>query len=334
MNALAPLDFRLLNEFQRDFPLLPQPFAHIAERVGGTEGEVIAALVRLRDAGAVSRIGAVFAPRCIGASTLAALSAPTGQLERIAELVSRHPEVNHNYQREHRYNLWFVATAQDRTALDLALRRIEVETGCTVLRLPLLEEFHIDLGFDLAGDLARNGKSRCTERAVPADEMPELTEAQRRLLRALQDGLELLPRPYSRLAMRADLGEDEVLRLIQDWLARAFVKRFGVVVRHHELGYTANAMCVWDVPDEEVAALGARLASEPAVTLCYRRARALAQADWPYNLFCMIHGRNRDQVLAEVAALRVRHGLAAYPQAVLFSVRRFKQRGARYLHAG
>jgi len=334
MNTLAPLDFRLLNEFQRDFPLLPQPFAALAERVGASESEVIAAFARLREAGTVSRIGAVFAPRCVGASTLAALAAPEGELERIAELVSAHAEVNHNYQREHRYNLWFVVTAQDQQALDLALRRIEAETGCAVLRLPLLEEFHIDLGFDLATDFAKHGKSGCGARAMPAGGMQDMSEAERRLLRVLQEGLELLPRPYSRLAMRADLDEGEVLRMISDWLARAFVKRFGVVVRHHELGYTANAMCVWDVPDEEVAALGARLASEPAVTLCYRRARALPAADWPYNLFCMIHGRNRDQVDAEIAALRARHGLAAFPQAVLFSVRRFKQRGARYLHAG
>ena len=324
------LDFRLLNEFQRDFPLLPQPFATLAERVGVSESEVIAAFARLSDAGAVSRIGAVFAPRCVGASTLAALSAPDGQLERIAELVSRHPEVNHNYQREHRYNLWFVVTAQDQAALDLALRRIEAETGCAVLRLPLLEEFHIDLGFDLA----RHHQSRCGARAAPVGGLQHMTEAERRLLRVLQDGLELLPRPFSRLAMRADLAEEEVLRLISDWLARAFIKRFGVVVRHQELGYTANAMCVWDVPDDAVAALGARLATESSVTLCYRRARALPEAEWPYNLFCMIHGRNRDEVHAEIAALCARQGLDAYPQAVLFSLRRFKQRGARYLHAG
>ncbi|MBI3526332.1 MAG: AsnC family transcriptional regulator [Betaproteobacteria bacterium] len=324
------LDLRLLNEFQRDFPLLPQPYAAVAERVGVSENAVIAAYARLREAGAVSRIGAVFAPRCVGASTLAALSAPVGQLERIADLVSQHPEVNHNYQREHRYNLWFVATAQDPQALDLALRRIEAETGCAVLRLPLLEEFHIDLGFDLA----TQSKPRCGARAMPAGGMQDMSEAERRLLRVLQDGMELLPRPYSRLAMRADLTEAEVLRMISDWQEHAFVKRFGVVVRHHELGYTANAMCVWDVPDAQVAALGANLAGEPAVTLCYRRARAVPEAGWPYNLFCMIHGRNRAEVDAGIAALCARHGLAAYPQAVLFSVRRFKQRGARYLHAG
>jgi DNA-binding Lrp family transcriptional regulator len=331
MNVPASLDFRLLNEFQRDFPLLPRPYASIAERLGSTEDEVIATLTKLCDQGTVSRIGAVIAPRSIGASTLAALAAPEDSLERIADLVSRHPEVNHNYQREHRYNLWFVATAQDEAALAAALRRIEAETGCGVLRLPLLEEFHIDLGFDLA----RTGKPHCATRAVAPSDFTQdaaLNEAEQRLLRALQDGLELLPRPFSRLALRAKLSEDQVLAMLEDWLRRGFVKRFGVVVRHHELGYTANAMCVWDVPDAQVAKLGARLAAEPAVTLCYRRARAQPAIDWPYNLFCMIHGRSRAEVEAEIAALYARHGLSDYPQAVLFSVRRFKQRGARYLH--
>ena len=329
MNAPAVLEFRLLNEFQRDFPLLPRPFAVIAERLGGTEGEVIETLSRLRDRGTVSRIGAVIAPRSVGASTLAALVAPADQLERIAGLVNSHPEVNHNYQREHRYNLWFVATAQDQAALAETLRRIEAETGCSVLRLPLLEEFHIDLGFDLAGTGEARGAARAP-RELP--HLEDWSEPERRLLRALQDGLELLPRPYGRLALRAGLSEEQVLELLANWLAKGFVKRFGVVVRHHELGYAANAMCVWDVADGEVAALGARLAAEPAVTLCYRRARARQAWDWPYNLFCMIHGRNRAEVETEIAALCARHALAAYPQAVLFSVRRFKQRGAHYLH--
>ena len=328
MNAPDSLDFRLLNEFQRDFPLLSRPYATLAEQLGSSEGEVIAALARLRQQGAVSRIGAVIAPRSVGASTLAALSAPPEQLERIAELVSRHPEVNHNYQREHRYNLWFVATAEDQAALAAALRSIEAETGCSVISLPLLEGFHIDLGFDLT----RNGKSHCAAVAGAASETAVLGEAERRLLGVLQDGLELLPQPYSRLALRAGLSEGEVLGLIEAWLRRGFVKRFGVVVRHHELGFTANAMCVWDVPDAQAAAIGARLAAEPAVTLCYRRARAEPQADWPYNLFCMIHGRDRAAVESEIAALGARHGLSAFPQAVLFSLRRFKQRGARYVH--
>ncbi|MCX7174380.1 MAG: Lrp/AsnC family transcriptional regulator [Proteobacteria bacterium] len=323
------LDFRLLNEFQRDFPLLSRPYAALAERLGSTEAEVIAALARLREQGMVSRIGAVIAPRRVGASTLGALAVPADRLEHIADLVSRHPEVNHNYQREHRYNLWFVATVEDEKALAAVLHGIEMETGYGVMSLPLLEGFHIDLGFDMTRMAKSHGATSVT---VESPESSSLSEAERRLLSALQNGLELLPRPYSRLARRAGLGENEVLDLIEDWLRRGFVKRFGVVVRHHELGYTANAMCVWDVPDAQVAEIGARLAAEPDVTLCYRRARAQLAAEWPYNLFCMIHGHDRAEVESVIAALSGRHGLSAYPHAVLFSLRRFKQRGARYIH--
>ncbi|MDD5250234.1 MAG: Lrp/AsnC family transcriptional regulator [Rhodocyclaceae bacterium] len=315
-------DFRLLNDFQRDFPLTARPFAALAERLSCTEDEVIFAFGRLRQEGVVSRIGAVLAPRRVGASTLAALQAPAAALERIAAIVSDRPEVNHNYQREHRLNLWFVATARDEAALTAALGGIAQDTGCTVLRMPLVREFHIDLGFALDG--------RQASRALPAGTgAVTLDAAEQRLLRALQDGLELLPRPYSRLAMRAGLDEGQVLDMLDDWLIRGLIKRFGVVVRHHELGYTANAMAVWDVPDATVAAVGRELATEPAVTLCYQRARALP--DWPFNLFCMIHGRDRDAVAAQIAQLSARHRLAAYPSTVLFSVRRFKQCGARYV---
>ena len=115
---------------------------------------------------------------------------------------------------------------------------------------------------------------------------------------------------------------------IRQWLEAGAIKRFGVVVRHHELGYTANAMVVHDLPDELVGEIGRRLAEEEAVTLCYRRPRVAGQ--WPYNLFCMVHGRERTEVEALIADLRARHGLAPYPHEILFSRTRFKQTGARY----
>ena len=145
---------------------------------------------------------------------------------------------------------------------------------------------------------------------------------------ALQAGLDLVPRPFARLAMKSGMGEDEVLALITQWVDSGLIKRFGVVVRHRELGYRANAMAVWDVPDDEVRACGTALADEPLVTLCYRRERRLPA--WPYNLFCMIHGRHRLEVEATLGAIRDRHGLHAYPSAVLFSRRCFKQQGAHY----
>lgn len=320
-------ELSLLNHFQRDFPLVARPFAAIAECLGCAEARVIETLRSLVARGAVSRVGGVVTPRRIGASTLAALRVPAERLADVADRVSAFSEVNHNYEREHGFNLWFVLVAADAQRLAETLARIRHETGSPVISLPLQEEFHIDLGFDLCGGRRWHERGRDPDNARPVD----LGDAGRQLMAALEDGLELVPRPFARLALRSGMTEDAVLDRLQQWLAGRILKRFGVVVRHHELGFTANAMAVWDVPDAQVSAVGRGLAAEPGVTLCYRRSRSLP--DWRYNLFCMIHGQRRDEVEQRVAGLCNAHGLAGLPHALLFSRRRFKQTGARYLSA-
>jgi DNA-binding Lrp family transcriptional regulator len=140
---------RLLDEFQHGFPLEPRPFARMAQQLGISEAAVLESLRRLQAGGTVSRVGPVLAPNRIGTSTLAALAVPAEQLEEIAALVSEYPEVNHNYQREHDYNLWFVVTAPNRTRLDAVLADISRRSGLQVLDLPMLEDYFIDLGFRL-----------------------------------------------------------------------------------------------------------------------------------------------------------------------------------------
>jgi DNA-binding Lrp family transcriptional regulator len=140
---------RLLDEFQRGFPLTPNPYAALADQLGVTEEDVLETLRALTADGTVSRVGAILPPNTIGVSLLAAMAVPEEQLADVAGWISSLTEVNHNYEREHRYNLWFVATAADAGRLDEVLRHIESRTGLRVLRLPLLEEFHIDLGFPL-----------------------------------------------------------------------------------------------------------------------------------------------------------------------------------------
>lgn len=320
--------FRLLNDYQRGFPLVARPFAAIAREIGMDEQAVLAAYRGWQQSGVVSRIGAVFAPRRVGASTLAALAAPADRLEEIAARVSAVAEVNHNYQREHAFNLWFVITAGSSQRLATIVADIERDTGCSVIVLPLEEEFHIDLGFCLAGsDKAAPAAPRATagDFGDIACAMPGM---ERSLMTAVQAGLPLESRPFEAIGRAIGVSEGMVIELLEGWLGEGIVKRFGVVVRHHELGFRANAMCVWDVPDEVVHELGCRLAAEPAVTLCYRRSRALPA--WPYSLYCMIHGKSRDEVEHARDAIATRLGLDRWAHEVLFSTRRFKQRGAHY----
>lgn len=147
--ALKDWERRLLNDWQHGFPLSPTPYADIARELGVTEAEVLEALARLKSAGAVSRVGAVVRPNTVGVSTLAAMCVPAERLEVVAGLVNGYAEVNHNYEREHRLNLWFVVTALDATRLQAVLDDIAARSGFEVLAFPLLESYHIDLGFDL-----------------------------------------------------------------------------------------------------------------------------------------------------------------------------------------
>jgi DNA-binding Lrp family transcriptional regulator len=166
--TMDDVDKRLVNDFQREFPLTPRPFAEVAAALGVSEDDVLARLRALQAAGAVSRVGAVFRPRRLGAGTLAAMAVPGARLAAVAELVSGYAEVNHNYEREHHYNLWVVATAADAETLARVLDDIERRTGIPVLRLPMLEDYHIDLGFALRWDNETGYETGATRRAARA----------------------------------------------------------------------------------------------------------------------------------------------------------------------
>jgi DNA-binding Lrp family transcriptional regulator len=327
VHIIPDREHALLNRFQRDFPLCEAPYAEIATQLATTQDWVLAKLRRFIGDGTVSRVGAIFRPGSVGVSTLAAMAVPRARLADVARRINARPGVNHNYEREHRFNLWFVAHAPDRVRLASLVAGIERETALPVVSLPLVREYCIDLGFALDG--ARHGG--VAPRAHGGMPVPaELDADDARIAAALQEGLPFEPRPFAAIAAKAQLppaeGEALVIHRLHDWLRDGTVKRVGVIVRHRELGYVANVMAVWDVPDAEVDAHGVALSREPGVTLSYRRERALPA--WPYNLFCMIHGRERGDVESSLDAIARRQGLVRFPHARLFSRTAFKQRGA------
>jgi len=155
-----------------------------------------------------------------------------------------------------------------------------------------------------------------------------LSEQDYQLIAAIQSGLPLVSHPYAEVGERIGWSEEQVVARIGEMQQSGIIKRFGVIVRHHELGYTANAMVVWDVPDQRLDEVGEALAEQACVTLCYQRVRRLPE--WPYNLFSMIHGRSQARVTAQVEQMVETLGLSKIPHEILFSGQRFKQRGARY----
>lgn len=156
----------------------------------------------------------------------------------------------------------------------------------------------------------------------------EIDEKDEALIALIQTGLPLTARPYADLGTQVGMTEDQVIKRIAYLNDSKIIKRFGVVVRHHELGYKANAMTVWNIADNQVTQLGACMGEFDFVTLCYRRPRRLPE--WPYNLFTMIHGKDREHVLSNIEILVNQCGLDSAEHQVLFSTQRFKQRGAIY----
>lgn len=149
MASPSARELRLINAWQRGFPLEPRPFLRMAEALGESEAQVMESVRSLIERGLVGRLGAVVAPNTAGASLLAAMSVPPGRLEEAAEIVSAEPAVNHNYEREHAFNLWFVVAAGDAREVEETLERIAGATGLEAIRLPLEKAYHIDLGFPL-----------------------------------------------------------------------------------------------------------------------------------------------------------------------------------------
>ncbi|MBB4303268.1 DNA-binding Lrp family transcriptional regulator [Rhodobium orientis] len=319
IDRLSPLDRALLEDFQRDLPLVAAPFAAMAGRLGVDEETVLERLCALKEVGAISRVGATFRPNTAGASTLAALAVPATRIEEVAGIVSAEAGVNHSYLREHDWNLWFVATARDAYDLAASLTRIEARTGLPLLDLRLVRAFNVDLGFSMRGP--RKPLSTCG-----AADVTVLCEDDRPILSALADGLNLVPRPFAALGKALGRTEAAILERIAILARARILTRIGVIVRHRTLGWRANAMVVWDVPEERIEAAGRALCSLAGVTLCYQR--RTVPGVWPYALFSMIHGRSRDETLGVLATAEDLPELTGIRRQVLFSTRCYKQTAA------
>ena len=316
--ALDAIDRRLLDGFQRDLALVPRPFAVIGQALDVGEDAVLGRLERLAAAGAVARVGAVRRANAIGRSTLAAIRAAPEEVERIGSLLCAVAGVNHVYLREDALNFWFVATGPDRPHVDATLACISEQAGRPVVDLPLVRAYHIDLGFALDGP---------TEKPVARPFRPAmLRPGDAVLTQALCDGLPLVTRPWAALGERLRRDEHAVMADVARLLDAGALTRVGVIVRHRPLGWRANAMVCLALPEERIDAAGERLAAQPGVTLCYRRRPD--PAHWPFPLFCMVHGRSREETLAGLGAALQAAGLGAADRRILFSTRCFRQTGA------
>ena len=329
--SIDDVDAKLIDSYQSGFPIERHPFARVGTELGVSEDEALARVEQLRDAGVFRRFGAVLNPPVIGSSTLAAVQAPDDRFAEIAEVINGYRQVNHNYRRDHEWNMWFVVTAGSRETRDRILTEIETQTGCSVLALPMLTDYYIDLEFPVVNDdrFARESVESTTVDAtrISEDATGDLTQTEADVLLAIQDGFPLSLTPYDDIADAIDVPVEAVLAAIERLQDDGCIKRIGCIVNHIVTGFQNNCMVVWDVPDDELDDYGEAVGSLPYVTLCYHRPRRPEQ-DWPYNLFTMIHGREADAVDEKIDELAAEY--LPFDHERLYSTETLKQTGARY----
>jgi len=328
---LDAADAALVDGYQSGFPVVERPFRAVGEALGVSESAALERVERLRDRGIIRRFGAVLNPPVIGSSTLAAVQAPPERFDEIAATINDVRQVNHNYRRDHPWNMWFVVTAGSRARRDEILDAIEAETGCSVLVLPMLTDYYIDLEFPVVNDdrFARESlhETEVSATRVSEEAADEFTPLEADVLLAIQDGLPLSATPYRDVAESVDAPVGDVLAAIRRLRDDGCIKRIGCVVNHVVTGFDANCMVVWDVPEDDLDDRGVAAGRLPYVTLCYHRPRRPDQ-DWPYNLFTMIHGREQAAVDAKIDELASDHLPVAHER--LYSTETLKQTGARY----
>lgn len=314
---------RVLDEIQSGFPIESDPYGRLSERLSLTRENVLGAVDSLRADGTIRKICGSVASRKLGcASTLCALAVdgPQAEVDRIAALISAHPEVTHNYLRDAEYNIWFTPIASSQAHLDELLREIEDETGCSdILNLPVVKMFKIRVDFGKGGN---EGEGLVRHAAKPFDIGDPFDRA---LVRWLQsDAVGERPFHDAACAIRLEIGdhavsEARVIDRVLDFKALGIVRRYGAFVQHRKLGYAFNGMTVWRVGEDAVSEAGRRFASLPYVSHCYSRR---STPEWPYNLYAMVHAKTQEELDAFVREMSASCGLA--PR-VLLSTKEYKK---------
>jgi DNA-binding Lrp family transcriptional regulator len=289
MTGYSPVEKKILTQLQRGIPPVSRPF----QTLEIPEEEVLALLRRAAETGVLRRFGGIFDARRLGyKSILCALDVSPEQMEEKAAVITAHPGVTHCYERRPMHGdgdypaLWFtLAMLHDEFEAGLAALRAQLAPG-VLLELPALRRFKIDVVFDLhTADRDETFPGINPPHAAQDENFRNFSEEEKMLVRALDQNIPLISRPFAAVAEKTGQTEEAVLSTLQAWKEQGVLRRIGAVLYHREAGFKANAMCVWPV-DGDVAAAGRRVAARPDVSHCYQRPRL---ERFPFDLYAMIH---------------------------------------------
>jgi len=324
--SLDDLDKELLNEIQWRFPLVERPFDELAKKFEVSPEVIKKKLSDLKSSGVLRQLSAIFDTRKLGyKSSLVAMKVDPEKLVEVANIINMHPGVSHNYERNHDFNLWFTIATPPGTNVKTEVDKFSKLSGVMETRmLPTIQMFKIGVKLDMS--------EKNKQEIKPSEEKKEVvkvdfvaTEEDKKFIRELQKDLEIVDRPFLKSAEKLGISEADLFEKAQYYEKIAVMRRFAAILRHRDVGFIANGMIVWKVPESRINEVGEKLGAFPQVSHCYQRP---SYPDWPYNVFSMIHCKSMEE--AGTVAKIIQNQINVNEYRILFSEREFKKTRVEY----
>jgi siroheme decarboxylase len=320
---LDDVDRRVLNLMQGKFPIVAEPYRHVAGLAEISEEELMTRVRRLLEKRIIRQVTPIFDTRALGySSMLVAAKVDPDHPHRAAQVINAHPGVSHNYLRNHEFNLWFTIATEPDSELGLqgTLDVLARESGAESIRqLPTLKLFKIRMDLEMEG--GTDSLSSSTEAQEPIElEAQPYDERDIAVIRALQGDLPVTEQPYAAAAAELGLAQQDLLDHLAGMQERGILRRVAAILYHRRAGFSANGMGVWKVPDEQIHEIGCRMAAVRGISHCYQRP---TYADWPYSVFTMAHGRSKEECDSVLDTIAAQTGISE--RATLYSSTEFKK---------
>ena len=314
----------LLYQMQSSFPLVPKPFFELAKKFNTTEENIINLVKELKEQKIIRQTSAIFDTKRLGyKSSLVAFKVDENNIEKAVEIINSHPGVSHNYLRDHEFNIWFTIAVEPTSRLGLE-KTVEIlskkSTARDYLILPTIKMFKISVKMDTTGKQAKKEKvKRAKHKEI------ELTPLHIETIKELQKDIAIVSEPFLEAKEKLNISYDELFNIANELKESGIMRRFATILHHRKAGFNANAMSVWEAPEEKAQEIGKQLASFSAVSHCYLRPKF---PNWPYNIFAMVHAKTEEESNTLIEEMAKETGLTNYTK--LYSTKEFKKQRIIY----
>lgn len=309
----------ILSRIQKKFPLVARPFKVIADELNMSEDEVLEILQEQKKSNIIRQTSAIFDTKRLGyVSSLVAFKIPSDKISDAVRIINSHPGISHNYERNHDFNIWFTVAVSPTSELGLE-KTVEILAKATgaedYIILPTLKLFKINVKLNTTG----NDEKKEEVKRVKHTEI-EMTPLHHAVIRYAQNDIDMVKEPFKDIVEALNIDYDTFFNALSELQEAGVMRRFASILNHRKAGFSANAMVVWDVDEKNGEEIGEKAAAFSAVSHCYLRPK---YANWPYNLFTMVHGKSTEETNAIIADMALEIEAKSYMP--LYSSREFKK---------